>query len=274
MTQRELHIDTSRAAAPGINQAADRLFAAATGAPCEPIRELLPTDDLDAAYAVQNINTERAIASGRRIVGRKIGLTSLAVQRQLGVNQPDFGILFDDMAVGEGLPIPASRLMQPKIEAEVALIMGRDIEIEHPTISDIIAATAYALPALEIVCSRIAKWDIRITDTVADNASSGLFVLGGPARSIVGLELRDAVMSMRRGEEVVSEGSGRACLGHPLNAAAWLAAEMARRNRPLRAGDIVLTGALGPMVPVQPGDSFEASIAGLGDVSAIFAPEN
>jgi 2-keto-4-pentenoate hydratase len=273
MTQREFLIDTGRAAPPGINQAADRLFAAATGAPCEPIRELLPTDDLDAAYAVQNINTERAVASGRRIVGRKIGLTSLAVQRQLGVTQPDFGILFADMAVGEGLPIPTSRLMQPKIEAEVALIIGRDLDIRQPTISDIIAATAYALPALEIVCSRIAKWDIRITDTVADNASSGLFVLGGPPRSIIGLELRDAVMLMRCGEKIVSEGSGAACLGHPLNAAVWLAAEMARRDRPLRAGDIVLTGALGPMAPVEPGDRFEASIAGLGNVSAFFSPK-
>jgi 2-keto-4-pentenoate hydratase len=274
MARQEHSIDTSRAATSSIMEAADRLFDAAAGVPCQPIRELLPDDDLDAAYAVQDINTERAVAAGRRIVGRKIGLTSLAVQRQLGVAQPDFGILFADMAVGEGLAIQASRLMQPKIEAEVALIMGRDLDLEQPTISDILAATAYALPALEIVCSRIANWNIRITDTVADNASSGLFVLGGPPRSIVGLDLRDARMSMRRGEQVVSEGSGAACLGHPLNAAVWLAAEMSRRGRPLRVGDIVLTGALGPMAPVQAGDRFEASIAGLGKVSALFAPES
>src|ERR1700722_7230071 len=124
MARGEHSIDMSRAATSGVTQAADRLIDAARGAPCQPIRELLPTDDLDAAYAVQDINTERAVAAGRRIVGRKIGLTSLAVQQQLGVAQPDFGILFADMAMGEGMAIPASRLMQPKIEAEVALIMS------------------------------------------------------------------------------------------------------------------------------------------------------
>ena len=257
-----------------VAKAAQRLWDAEASDPCAPVRDIIGTDDLDAAYAVQELSTDRALKQGRRIVGRKIGLTSPAVQKQLGVDQPDFGILYADMAVGEGVPIEPSRTMQPKVEAEIALILGADITHEDPTVADIVLATAYAVPALEIVGSRIADWDIRITDTIADNASSGLFVLGGPARPLAGLDLgAGAIMTLKRGDETVSEGSGAACLGHPLNAAVWLAGEMARRGRPLRAGEIVLTGALGPMVPVAPGDVFTADIAGLGQVSAHFAQE-
>jgi 2-keto-4-pentenoate hydratase len=255
-----------------VAKAADLIFSAQGGAPCDPIRALLPDGDVDAAYAVQEINTKRALSAGRRLVGCKIGLTSPAVQKQLGVDQPDFGMLFADMLAAEGLPISRGRLMQPRIEAEIALILERDIAHEQPTIADLIRGTAYAVPALEIVSSRIKNWDIRITDTIADNASSGLFVLGGPARSMNGLDLgAAATMEMRRGDAAVSNGSGAACLGHPLNAAVWLAAELARRNRPLRAGDIILTGALGPMVPVNSDDRFDAHIEGLGRVSAQFA---
>ena len=255
-------------------EAAERLFgAAAQRCPCAPIRDLLGSDDLDAAYAVQTINTERALAAGRRLVGRKIGLTSPAVQRQLGVSRPDFGMLFADMAVGEGMPISPDRILQPRIEAEIALILDRDLTQEQPTPADVISAIAYVVPALEIVDSRIRDWDISIADTIADNASSGLFVLGSPARRIDGIDLRGAGMVMRRGGALVSEGAGSACLGSPLNAAVWLAGEMGRRGHPLRAGDIVLTGALGPVVPVMPGDRFEAEIQGIGRVSADFASE-
>ena len=161
--------------------------------------------------------------------------------------------------------------MQPNIEAEIALVLGRDLDMEQPTVADVMFAIEYAVPAFEIVGSRIRRWDIKIVDTVAGNASSGLFVLGGPARRLDGTDLRGADTSMTRRGETVSKGSGAACLGHPLNAAVWLAGEVARRGRPLRAGHIVLTGALGPMVPAEPGDMFEANIAGLGTVSAVFA---
>jgi 2-keto-4-pentenoate hydratase len=204
-------------------------------------------------------------------VGRKIGLTSLAVQAQLGVDQPDFGMLFADMAVGDGEPVALGRLIQPKVEAEVALVIGRDLTHERHTYADLIRATEYVLPAIEIVDSRIENWNIRFVDTVADNASSGLFVLGGQPRRLQDVDLTACAMEMRRGEEVVSRGNGRACLGSPLNAAVWLADVMVRCGRPLLAGDIVLTGALGPMVSVRPGERFDVSVEGLGSVTALFA---
>jgi 2-keto-4-pentenoate hydratase len=189
------------------------------------------------------------------------------VQKQLGVDRPDFGVLFADMIVAEDEPVAAGRVLQPKIEAEVAFLLDRDVDVEAPTVADVLRAVAYAMPSLEIVGSRITNWDIGIVDTVADNASSGLFVMGGPVRRLDGLDLRALQMKMTRREEVVSKGTGAACLGNPLNAMAWLAGELATRKRPLRAGDVVLSGALGPMVQVNPGDVFEANIAhGLGTI--------
>ena len=250
---------------------AARIRAAYAGTPIAAIRTQLAEFDVDGAYAIQEANTAHWEAEGRRLVGSKIGLTSRAVQKQLGVDRPDFGVLFADMIVAEDEPVAAGRVLQPKIEAEVAFLLDRDVDVEAPTVADVLRAVAYAMPALEIVGSRISNWDIGIVDTVADNASSGLFVLGGPVRRLDGLDLRAMQMQMTRREEVVSKGTGAACLGNPLNAMAWLAGELAGRKRPLRAGDVVLSGALGPMVPVNPGDVFEANIAGLGTVSARFA---
>jgi len=253
------------------SELAARIRFAYAGAPIAPIRSQLAELDVDAAYAIQQQNTAHWQAEGRRLVGSKIGLTSRAVQKQLGVDRPDFGVLFADMLVAEDELVAAGRVLQPKIEAEVAFLLDRDIDVEAPTIADVIRTIAYAMPALEIVGSRIANWDIGIVDTVADNASSGLFVLGGPVRRLDGLDLRAMQMQMTRRNEIVSQGTGAACLGNPLNALAWLAGELSRRQRPLRAGEIVLSGALGAMVTVNPGDTFEATIAGLGSVSARFA---
>ncbi|MEV5013447.1 2-keto-4-pentenoate hydratase [Streptomyces sp. NPDC053780] len=242
-----------------------------TGKPCPPVRSLLPEGDVGAAYAVQRRYVEGALADGRRLVGRKIGLTSPAVQRQLGVDQPDFGALFADMAVPEGQPIAAGRLLQPKVEAEVALVLGADLPHDDPTVADLLRATAFALPALEIVDSRIADWDITIVDTVADNASCGLYVLGGTPVPLDRVDLRAVTMTLAKNGETVSQGSGADCLGSPLTAALWLASTLACLGDPLRAGDIVLTGALGPMAVAAEGDAFTAHIEGLGTVSADFA---
>ncbi|MDT3444070.1 MULTISPECIES: 2-keto-4-pentenoate hydratase [unclassified Pseudofrankia] len=254
-----------------IEAAADRLELASTsGNACAPITDLVPAGDIDVAYQVQRRLTERRLAAGARIVGRKIGLTSAAVQSQIGVDRPDFGVLFDDMSYADGELIPVGRLLQPKAEAEVAFLLSRDIEdaSDPAAVRD---AVELAFPALEIVDSRIADWRIGITDTVADNASSGVFVIGTSGTPLDAVAPVDVTMTMRRGDEVVSTGTGRDCLGDPLNALAWLAATLIEVGTPLRAGDLVLSGALGPMVSVSAGDVFVADIAPLGAVTARFS---
>ncbi|TAK49493.1 MAG: 2-keto-4-pentenoate hydratase [Xanthobacteraceae bacterium] len=239
--------------------------------PVAPIREMLTAGALDEAYAVQETNTRRWLDEGRKLVGRKIGLTSLAVQKQLGVDQPDYGMLFDDMAVPDGWEMNAGQLIQPKVEAEVAFVLGRDLDSEQITIADVIRAVEFALPAIEVVDSRIADWKIGILDTIADNASSGLYVLGCMPVKLDRVDLRLCGMVMESAGEPISVGSGAACLGNPLSAALWLAKTMARVGRPLKAGDTIMSGALGPMAAVKWGDVVEARIEGLGSVRAAFA---
>ncbi|HSV36517.1 MAG TPA: 2-keto-4-pentenoate hydratase [Ramlibacter sp.] len=252
-------------------EAADALWrAAGTGCFIPPLRETYAGLDADDAYAIQRINAERKVAAGRRVVGCKIGLTARVVQEQLGVDQPDFGMLFDDMSYGDGEPVPLAKLHQAKVEAEVAFVLGRDLDMAYPGHVDVLKSVDHLLPAIEIVGSRIANWNIRFVDTVADNASSGCFVLGGTPRLLREIDLRLCGMVMTRQGEPVSVGAGAACLAHPLNALVWLARTMARVGQPLRAGDLVLSGALGPMVPVNPGDVFDARINGLGSVRAVF----
>lgn len=235
-----------------------------------PVRHEIGADDMQLAYAVQQANVDARRAQGERVVGRKIGLTSLAVQRQLGVDRPDFGALFAGMAYGDGEPMSLSGLIQPKVEAEIALVLERDLLHEKHSFADILCASAYALAAIEVVDSRIQDWDIRFVDTVADNASSALFVLGSCPVPLRKLDLAGCRMTMERGGEQVSQGAGAACLGNPLNAAAWLADTMVKLGTPLRAGDVLLTGALGPMVAVTQPGTFTAQIEGLGSVRAVF----
>ncbi len=242
-----------------------------SGQACGPIRGAFEPLDLVSAYSIQEINVGHAVDAGRRIVGRKIGLTSKAVQAQIGVDQPDFGTLFADMCFPDGVEISSDSLIAPRCEAEVALVLKKDLVRDYHTVLDIIDATEFALPALEIVDSRIANWDIGITDTIADNGSSALFVLGSKPVPLSGVDVANLAMTLKKNGEVVSEGSGAACLGNPLNAAIWLADTLSQIQTPIRAGDVVLTGALGPMVPVEPGDSFTADMAALGTVSTSFS---
>lgn len=257
-----------------VAQVADRIFEAhATGKPIAPIRDSLKAGAIDEAYAAQEINTKRWLAAGRKLVGRKIGLTSLVVQKQLGVDQPDYGMLFDDMAVPDGWEIKRSQLIQPKVEAEVAFVLGRDLDSERITTVDVIRAIEFALPAIEVVDSRIADWKIGILDTIADNASSGLYVLGNTPVPLDRVDLRLCGMVMETNGEPISVGAGAACLGNPISAAYWLAKTMARVGRPLKSGDTIMSGALGPMAPVKWGDVAEARISGLGTVRAAFAKD-
>lgn len=251
--------------------AADIRGAWADGKPIEPVRNSLPDGDVGAAYLVQQTNTEHWVKEGRRIVGRKIGLTARAVQQQLGVDQPDYGMLFADMCVVDGEEIAAGSVLQPRCEAEVALILDAPLDREQLTLVDLIDAVAYALPAIEVVGSRIAGWNIKIVDTVADNASSGMFVLGTRPVMLDDLDLRECGMVMENKGDQVSIGAGVACLGNPLNAALWLARKMVEMGTPLDEGEVIMTGALGPMAPVAAGDVVEARIQGLGSVRAAFA---
>jgi 2-keto-4-pentenoate hydratase len=233
-----------------------------------PLRDLLGTDDdVEAGYAIQQINHDRHAAAGRRVTGRKIGLTNPAVQAQLGVGQPDFGTLYADMEFGDGVLLPHDRLIQPRAEAEVAMVLEHDLDSAPHGFAQIIRATAFVLPSIEVVDSRIADWNIRFVDTVADNASSGLYVVGGKPVPLRKIDLRTLPMTMTINGEEASTGAGHQCLGHPLHAARWLADTMCMRGVPLRAGDVVMTGALGPMRPIGPGDEIVATFGDLGTVT-------
>ena len=250
-----------------IEAAAARLRnAQETGLPCAPVRELIGDSDIAAAYAVQKINNDLRVADGGRVVGLKIGLTSLAVQKQLGVDQPDFGLLFADTEVKNGGGVLASTILQPKAEAEIAFVMKHDLvgEITEETAMD---AIDYVVGAIEIVGSRVLNWDIRITDTVADNASASHFVLGDEKYVPTEVDMVNCKMSLNKNGNIVSEGSGAACMGSPVAAVVWLANTMSSLGTPLQKGDIILSGALGPMCAAEANNCFEATIEGFGKVS-------
>lgn len=266
---------TLQSSAALVTEVADLLTGASdSGSPISPVRELIGDADIGLAYAVQHELVRRRLAGGAEVVGRKIGLTSPAVQRQLGVDQPDFGVLFADMDVSDVDTLSSARLLQPKVEAEIAFVLGHDLVGADFTADSVRGAVDYAVAALEIVDSRIANWDLTIADTVADNASSGLFVLGSTRMHISDFVAKDVTMQMYADDRLVSEGTGSACLGDPLNALAWLARTAEQYGEPLRAGQVILSGALGPMAPVPSGTRIRAIISPLGEVTANFSPED
>lgn len=261
--------------ASAVREAADRLISAfASRQPCAPVRDLIGPSDIAAAYDVQQLVTQARLASGVSIIGRKIGLTSKAIQQQVGVDQPDFGFLFSDMGVADGEQTPMATLLQPRVEAEIAFVLGADLDDDLSDAS-IRAAIDHAVMSLEIVDSRVADWDIALSDTVADNASSGTYVLGSRKLSFDEFEPRETLMEMRIDGEVASTGNGAACLDDPLAAVAWLARTARDFGQPLQAGQLILSGALGPMVPVTSGSRVEADLSTtdgepLGSVSTQF----
>jgi 2-keto-4-pentenoate hydratase len=266
-----------------VAQAAERLTLAAwTGVPTSPVRDVLGSTDVTLAYQVQDALTAARKAAGARVVGRKVGLTSTAVQRQLGVDQPDFGVLFDDMLVPSGAEVDSGRLIAPKAEAEIAFVLSADMDgfaaglspdapVSAADRAAAAAAVDYAVAALEIVDSRVADWDITITDTVADNASSALYVLGDKRVPLSEFAPSEVTMNLEKNGAPASSGNGAACLGDPLNALTWLARTAASLGAPLRAGDVVLSGALGAMVTAEPGAEITAELSTLGRVSVTFS---
>lgn len=255
-----------------IDDAADALFQARNAR--QPIARLSTTmglRDLTDAYAVQERNVRRGIEAGRRVAGRKVGLTSLAVQKQLGVDQPDWGVLWADMGHTGGDLVDVSCFIQPKAEAEVAFVIGRRLDDPWASMTDIIAAIDHLLPAIEIVDSAIADWNITLVDTVADNASGAAYVLGMSPRRISDVDVRLCGMAMDLNGQSASIGVGAACLGSPLNAVYWLARKLAATDRPLSPGDVIMSGALGPMVPIRAGDRILAEISGFAPVSVSFS---
>lgn len=253
-------------------QAAARLLTALqTRTACTPVRDLIGPTDLPAAYRVQEQLTAGRVAGGARIIGRKIGLTSQAVQEQMGVDQPDFGVLFDDMDYADGDEVPIDRLLQPKAEAEVAFVLKKDLADGPLDTAQIADAIDYGVAAIEICDSRIDGWDIAFADTVADNASSGVYVLGTVRKTLDEFTPVEVGMRMLINGAEVSAGNGAACLGDPLNAVAWLARAARDFGEPLRAGQVILSGALGPMRPLAAGDEVTVQISGLGEVSARFS---
>ena len=253
--------------------AADRLNNAYRTGAVPPMRDIIAPLDVENAYAIQQINTARWIGEGRKVVGRKVGLTAKAVRLQLGVSQPDFGVLFADMAIADGGSLSPGHLIQPKAEGEIAFIMADDVSDPNVTREAVTTAIGSVVAAIEIVDSRIEDWKITFADTVADNGSAAFYVLGGDPKPLSGLDLWTCGMALEINGEIASLGAGAACLGHPLNAVTWLAQTLAARGEGLRRGDVILSGALGPMIAISPGDQVKVSIGGLGSVGFAYGDE-
>ncbi|GGK76548.1 2-oxopent-4-enoate hydratase [Amphritea balenae] len=255
-----------------IIQCGDELFQAMTEQQTlRPFTERYDDITVDDAYHISLRMIERRVAAGERIIGKKIGVTSKAVQNMLNVHQPDFGYLTDKMAFSEGQEMPISeQLIQPKAEGEIAFILKKDLIGPGVTNADVLAATDCVLPCFEVVDSRIEDWQIKIQDTVADNASCGLFILGDQAVDPRKVDLATCGMVVEKNGEIISTGAGAAALGSPVNCVAWLANTLGQFGIPLKAGEVILSGSLVPLEPVKAGDFMRVSIGGIGSASVRF----
>lgn len=256
-----------------VRRIGDTLFdALSTRQTVSPPRQTYPQMTIDDAYGVSNQILKRRLDAGARVVGRKIGLTSEAVQQQLGVDQPDFGNLTDDMQFPDKANMPiSSTLIQPKVEGEIAFILKDRLTGPGVTPGDVVAATDYVSPCFEIVDSRIADWDIQLIDTVADNASCGLFLLGNDRADPRRLDLSSCVLEVEIDGQLAASGKGTAALGSPLICVAWLANRLADFGVSLEAGDIILSGSLVPFLPAVPGNHLRVRISGIGTAEVTFS---
>jgi len=253
--------------------AAALLGAYDSGKPIDPPTERHPDLAADDAYEIQLLQVSRWTAAGARVAGHKVGLTSAAMQRQMGVHQPDYGHLLDRMFWLEYEPIPVSRFLQPRVEPEIAFVLSKPLRGPGVTIADAVAAVGYVLPALELIDSRIRDWKIRLADTIADNASSGGVVLGGTPAALSGAALRLTGCNLYRNGALAGTGAGGAVLGSPLNSLVWLANTVGAQGVELLAGHVILPGSITASIPVRGGDTVTATFGGLGSVTARFVED-
>ncbi len=239
--------------------------------PVGPPTARYPDMTVEHAYRVQMRNVSGRIAAGARVVGKKVGLTSRAMQQFLGVHEPDFGHLFDDMVYDEEEPLPLGDFLQPRIEAELAFLLGEDLAGPGITLTDVLRASLAVVPAFEVIASRVADWKIKIQDTIADNGSSAGLVLGSQLMPLKGVNLKYVGMVLERNGTIVETAAGAAVMGHPAQAVAWLANKLGSMGAGLCRGEIVLAGSLTKALEVNPGDIFTATFGGLGAVKAVFS---
>jgi 2-keto-4-pentenoate hydratase len=235
-----------------------------------PLTDLYQELSVEEAYQVQLLAINEKVGDGQRIVGKKIGLTSVAMQQLLGVDQPDYGHLLDSMEVSNNGIISLDAMFQPKVEGEIAFVLSKDLKGPFVTIEDVLEATEYIAPALEIVDSRITDWKITLVDTIADNASCGLFVIGEERFSLTDIDLPSIEMNLFKNGVLINTGYGSDVLGHPAKCVAWLANKLSEYNVVLKAGEVILSGALSAAVVAEKGDRFTAGFSHIGKVEVTF----
>lgn len=254
-----------------IERLGDELYEALVAGRTVPnLRDRNPGMDIVDGYRVQERMIARRVAAGETIVGKKIGVTSKAVQNAIGVFEPDFGQLTSAMVVADGETIDLNSLIQPQAEGEIAFVLKQDLIGPGISATDVLRATDYVAACFEIVDSRIDNWDIRIQDTVADNASCGIYALGSEKFDPRDVDLTLAGMVIERNGELAATGVGAAVQGSPLNSVAWLANTLGRLGMPFRAGEVILSGSLGPMIRINDGDRLDVRIGGIGACSLTF----